>query len=116
MMKISRALAALGLVCAVGGANAAVQYTVNLLEGSTGAHGINGSGQVAGAGLTAGGRSRAIIWNNGVATDLGSLSGGRDSFALGINSTGQIVGGGPTQTFRDLMRGIAEQAQTTIHR
>jgi uncharacterized membrane protein len=32
------------------------------------------------------------LWQNGVLSDLGTLAGGRNSQAFGINNVGQVVG------------------------
>ncbi len=57
------------------------------------AWGINHFGQAVGLSRNAGGVSHATLWQNGTATDLGSL-GGDTAFseALRINDRGQIVG------------------------
>lgn len=52
---------------------------------------INDSGQVVGYGISSGTTYHAILWQNGTATDLGSLSTG-NSEALAINNAGTIVG------------------------
>lgn len=63
------------------------------LGGRTTATDINNLGQVIGYGNTLSNAfdSRAIIWEGGVARDLGALS-GTVSYALAINDRGQIVG------------------------
>lgn len=38
------------------------------------------------------GSSRAFLWSNGQVTNLGTLPGGRQSWAFGINNKGQVVG------------------------
>lgn len=55
---------------------------------------INESGQVAGARLDDnGGFIRAVLYTNGQVVDLGTLAGGRDSFASDLNDSGVVVGG-----------------------
>jgi probable HAF family extracellular repeat protein len=64
--------------------------------------GINSKGQVTGGSDLPGdtnffngpvSTSHAFLWQNGVMTDLGTLPGDAQSFGLGINNRGQIVGG-----------------------
>jgi len=64
--------------------------------------GINDKGQVTGGSDLPGdtnffngpvSTSHAFLWQNGVMTDLGTLPGDAQSFGLGINNRGQIVGG-----------------------
>jgi probable HAF family extracellular repeat protein len=59
---------------------------------SSGATGINSSGQVVGVSSTASGEQHAFLWENGEMTDLGTLHSESGSVATGINSSGQIVG------------------------
>jgi probable HAF family extracellular repeat protein len=77
------------------------------------AAGFNDAQQVVGGGAsgsTGDGEWHALLWQRGVLVDLGTLSGGTDSAALGgfasaaraINATGHVVGGsvtGPLQRF-----------------
>ncbi len=56
------------------------------------AYAINNAGQVVGMSLTAQGIEHAVSWQNGLATDLGTLPGATSSEALAINDKGQIVG------------------------
>jgi probable HAF family extracellular repeat protein len=49
-------------------------------------------GQVVGHSQTATDRRHAILYANGVTTDLGTLRGGTYSWTTGINLSGQIVG------------------------
>lgn len=73
----------------------AVQYTVTNLGTlggtSSGAAGMNESGQVVGSSTTREGYEHAFLYSNGTMTDLGTF-GGNYSFAVGINNNGQVVG------------------------
>jgi probable HAF family extracellular repeat protein len=53
--------------------------------------GINPQGQVTGEGVNAAGYQRAILWSNGVTTNLGTL-GGNFSTAHDINGSTEVVG------------------------
>jgi probable HAF family extracellular repeat protein len=55
------------------------------------AYGINNAGQVVGASPLPVG-NHAVIWNNGVIQDLGTLPGDTGSSARGINNAGDVVG------------------------
>ena len=57
------------------------------------AHGINDSGSIAGWGLTNGQQHAFIYYGSGWAQDLGTLAGGTNSYALGLNNSNQVVGG-----------------------
>jgi probable HAF family extracellular repeat protein len=67
------------------------------LGGYSYAFGINNQGQVVGWSYLSGstGPLHAVLWDNGVMTDLGTL-GGNFSQAYGINDQGQIVGSSTT--------------------
>ena len=52
---------------------------------------INAAGAVAGSALTAVGTTRAVLWQFGGVSDLGSL-GGASSDAYGLNDRGEVVG------------------------
>ena len=63
------------------------------------AEAVNSSGQIAGRSYTAGGEAHAFIWLPATAyyqsagmNDLGTLTGGNDSWAFGISSNGWVVG------------------------
>jgi probable HAF family extracellular repeat protein len=56
----------------------------------SGAFDINPAGQIVGYNETDDNRAHAVRWDNGVVTDLGTLGG--NSYAGGINPSGQIVG------------------------
>ncbi|HXI71481.1 MAG TPA: hypothetical protein VNN22_14085 [Verrucomicrobiae bacterium] len=104
------AISRIGTVAAVNATNGAYQAFIynggwtNLgtLGGSNSfAFGVNASNQVAGRSLTPSGSSRAFLWTpggtDGIASnpqmkDLGTLPGGTNSEADGINQTGQITG------------------------
>jgi len=58
---------------------------------------VNIHGEVVGSADTASGQSRAFTYPNGVTNDLGSF-GGPESYRLGINDLGQVVGGSPRAT------------------
>jgi len=87
-----------------GAATALPMYTItdlgNLPDGnlSSSAVGINNHGQVVGTGFTITGDFRAVLYQDGVVTDLGALPGGFRSQASGINDHGQVVGTGFTIT------------------
>lgn len=49
------------------------------------------NGYVVGASMTPSGRFHAFLWHDGVMRDLGTL-GGANSFALGVNASGSVVG------------------------
>lgn len=53
--------------------------------------GINDLGQIVGS-KTSTGSERAILWDNGVVTDLGNLTGCTNAKATAINNVGQAVG------------------------
>jgi probable HAF family extracellular repeat protein len=53
--------------------------------------GINPQGQVAGEGVNAAGYQRAVLWSNGVTTNLGTL-GSNYSTATDINGSTEVVG------------------------
>jgi probable HAF family extracellular repeat protein len=72
------------------------QWTIHelpLLPGDTSAFplNVNNRGQIAGFGITASGQTHAVLWDDGVPVDLGTL-GGTYSRAWGINDRGQVVG------------------------
>src|SRR5207245_5954001 len=56
------------------------------------AYSINNNGQIAGTALNGASANRAFIWQNGVVTSLGTLS-GANSFGFSINDNGQVAGG-----------------------
>ena len=63
--------------------------------GSSVATSINGAGTVAGYSTTSsssGGATHAFVYANGQMTDLGPLAGFANTFAVGINDPGQVVG------------------------
>ena len=59
---------------------------------------INNRGQVVGDAINAAGASHAFLWEKGVMTDLGTLTGVGNSAAQGINNRGQVVGWSNTAT------------------
>lgn len=54
---------------------------------------INNSGQIVGYSYVSADDRHAFLWENGTISDLGTLRNGSDSWANGINSAGEIVGG-----------------------
>jgi probable HAF family extracellular repeat protein len=74
-------------------AGGGVQDLGTLGGASSWAYGINESGQVVGASLTATGERHAFLWTPGEGMrDLGTLDGARSSTARDINDHGQVVG------------------------
>jgi probable HAF family extracellular repeat protein len=91
---LAGATAAAATLCWAGAAHAAPYAVTDLgtLGGPTSyARGINRHGQVVGNADTAGGKTHAFLYSNGVMTDLGTL-GGANSDAFGINDAGEVVG------------------------
>lgn len=88
------------------GASAALVFSAALASGQTweavplgtlggprsAAFGVNESGQVVGAADTEDGTFHAFVWDDGVMTDLGTLTGGDVSTAFSINNDGVVVG------------------------
>ncbi|MCM8855031.1 MAG: hypothetical protein LC541_05360 [Candidatus Thiodiazotropha sp.] len=69
-----------------------VVHTLPDLDGPSGrAMGINNRGDIVGYCETEAGDFRAVLWEGGAVTDLGTL-GGDDSYAFGINDDGVVVG------------------------
>src|SRR5256885_16692619 len=58
----------------------------------TEAFGLNEAGEVVGILLGANGTDHAVLWENGIMHDLGTLNGAATSEAHGINAAGQVVG------------------------
>lgn len=78
-------------------AGSAHAQSVQQLDAFTGvnarAYGINDAGQIVGQAEASDGSERAVIWNGGVVSDLGSVFGdGTSSKANAINEAGQVVG------------------------
>jgi probable HAF family extracellular repeat protein len=65
--------------------------------GDSSAGGINNNHQIVGSSYDANGNVRAVLWQNGTITDLGTL-GGPSAAANAINNLGQIVGTAATST------------------
>ena len=53
---------------------------------------MNAAGQIAYSSTDADGHSHALLWDDGVMTDLG-MHGGTDAYTQGINDLGQVTGG-----------------------
>ena len=75
---------AAGALTPVGHANPALPYSY--------AWDINDAGAVVGEGFNGAGDYRAFLWQNGSATDLGTLPGMGSSEAYGVNNAGAVVG------------------------
>ncbi len=91
LLKILMAVSALAMLAMAPCTASAATYAITDL-GSGAAYAINENGQVAGTRMIQGYTSNhAVIWNNGVFTDLGTLD-GDCSLAYGINNLGQAVG------------------------
>ena len=73
-----------GTLTAVGHDNPALPYNY--------AWDLNDSGQVVGEGFNSAGDYRAFLWDDGDATDLGTLAGFGSSEAYGVNNAGDVVG------------------------
>ena len=56
------------------------------------ARAINNHGQVVGEALTPAGTFNGFIYSDGFVTNVGTLTGGRNTYALSINDRGQVVG------------------------
>lgn len=71
----------------------------NLGGSETQPYELNNVVQITGASLVSGDtHAHAFLWQNGTITDLGKLPGDVDSYGLGINDKGQIVGQSCTAT------------------
>jgi probable HAF family extracellular repeat protein len=96
-MKLSHLFAGFVVACAATIASAQ-PYTIQALPAVNGApesraYGINDSGQIVGYTVDAGGVSHAVIWDNGVGSELPYISNDhRESEAYRINNSGQIAG------------------------
>ncbi len=89
------ALAVLMLVSIVGAASVSIKNLQNLTSGSYAgsyAEGINNKGQIVGYSFNASDDEHAVLWQNGVITDLGTLHGEDYCYADCINNNGQVVG------------------------
>lgn len=63
---------------------------------SSSAAGINSGGQVVGSSYSAVEGFKAFLYSSGTVTELGTLTGGLNSYARAINASGQIVGAADT--------------------
>lgn len=67
-------------------------------DSASAAFDMNDNGQVAGAsgicgtGISAASALHAVLWQNGISTDLGNLGGGMGNAAFDVNNRGQVVG------------------------
>ena len=89
------AITFLVLVSTAGAVSVSIKNLQNLTSGSYAgsyAEGINDKGQIVGYSFKAAGVEHAVIWQNGVITDLGTLHGEDYCYADSINNNGQIVG------------------------
>jgi probable HAF family extracellular repeat protein len=82
--------------CAAGRAFVYTDNTFKLLQIFDGrpseANAVNAAGVIVGSVVTRTGATHAFSWSAGVPRDLGTLPGATSSSALGINSSGDIVG------------------------
>ena len=62
----------------------------------TDAHGINDAGNIVGWGVVNNQKRAFLFYSSGVVTDLGVLTGGTNSYALGLNNSNQVVGASAT--------------------
>lgn len=92
-MKEARGINTAGQVVGTTGTDACLWEHGKLVM--LGMHGaasvINDRGEIAGTGAMTSGLPHAFLWRSGSATDLGAL-GGVQSYALGLNQAGQVVG------------------------
>jgi probable HAF family extracellular repeat protein len=90
--RIFAALTLLPALLAPVASHAAPLYTVELLPISDfSPTGMNNAGQIVGFAGVGDGTIHAMLYANGVLTDLGNL-GGKDSYAMAINDAGAITG------------------------
>ena len=81
-------------VCCVVGCAGPVYNVIDLgsLGGASSAFAVNASGEAAGVSRNAAGYNHAMLFNNGVFTDLTAGTGAMEGQASGINSAGQVAG------------------------
>lgn len=102
---------ATGGSCATGGGHAfrwqgGTMLDLGTLGGATsGANGVNTSGDVVGFSLNAAGQTRGFFWSAGTMTALGTL-GGATSVATSVNNTDVVVGYSLTGGFFPQTRGF----------
>ncbi|MDH5446599.1 MAG: hypothetical protein OEY52_13685 [Gammaproteobacteria bacterium] len=65
----------------------------------TRAYAINNHGLISGTAQLASGKTNAVVWQDDIPTDLGTLPGDGSSYGLDINDAGQVVGYSRTTSY-----------------